>query len=404
MSSECSYDSPEWTVPAAASAHGLAVQGPSEHPTASEKAISAAAEDSLHASVASQHLQSPGASRRDASPSPDQKDNVTLKQFCDHLDMGCSRKPQTEQSEGPERGDQGPMTPSQSFMADGVECDLHKPKQNSEELPERPPRVSSVVREKLQEVLQELDPGPEAPLSPLPCSQQLWKSATSRSPQKLSPSKLGFSPYVVRRRRAAQRARSHIPASVALNMGQQASRTVSGAQSGLVGQSQNSPRLDHQNARSKVPRSSSVKLSPLTDPPQRQSALEGSKRCQPEPQGAGGCDVSAPCQSSAFVPCPPSSPRLPGHRQSRLLASPGYPSLSSGCYNLDSESSSSDELFCRCHRPYCELCFPSSTDAGDSDTSDSDLEQASGRASWEKLWARSKPVVNFKDDLKPTLV
>lgn len=404
MSSECSYDSPEWTAPAAASAHGLAVQGPSEPPPASENAVGATAEDSLHASEASQHLKSPGASRRDASPSPDQKDNVTLKQFCDHLDTGCRQKPQTEQSEGPERGDQGPMTPSQSFMADGVGCDPHRPKQNSEELPERPPRVSSVVREKLQEVLQELDLGPEAPLSPLPCSQQLWKSATSRSPQKLSPSKLGFSPYVVRRRRAAQRARSHIPASVTLNMGQQANRTVSGAQSGLVGQSQNSPRLDHQNARSKVPRSSSVKLSPLTDPPQRRSALEGSKRCQPEPQGAGGCDVSAPCQPSAFAPRAPSSPRLPGHRQSRLLASPGYPSLSSGCYNLDSESSSSDEFFCRCHRPYCELCFQSSSDSGDSDTSDSDLEQVSGRASWEKLWSRSKPVVNFKDDLKPTLV
>lgn len=404
MSSECSYDSPEWTVPAAASAHGLAVQGPSEHPTASENAVGAAAEDSLHASVASQYLKSPGASKRDDSASRDQKDNMTLKQFCDHLDRGCSPKPQVEQSEGPERGYQGPMIHSQSFMADGVGCDPHRPKQNSEEVPERPPRVSSVVREKLQEVLQELDLGPEAPLSPLPCSQQLWKSTTSRSPQKLSPSKLGFSPYVVRRRRAAQRARSHIPASVALNMGQQANRAVSGAQCGLVEQRQDSPRLDHQNARSKVPRSSSVKLSPLTDPPQRRSALEDSKRCQPEPQGAGGCDVSVPCQPSAFAPRPPSSPGLPRHRQSRLPASPGYPALSSGCYNLDSESSSSDEFFCRCHRPYCELCFQSSSDSGDSDTSDSDLEQASGRASWEKLWSRSKPVVNFKDDLKPTLV
>ncbi|CAO2631968.1 Probable G-protein coupled receptor 156 [Lemmus lemmus] len=404
MSSECSYDSPEWTVPPAASAYGLAVQGPLEHPTASGNAISAEAEDTQHASVASQHLKSPAASGRDASPSQDQKDNVTLKQFCDHLDTGCSRKPQTEQSEGPERGGQGPMTPSQSFMANGVGYDPHRPKQNSEELPEKPPRVSSVVREKLQEVLQELDLGPQTPLSPLPCSQQLWKSAASRSPQKLSPSKLGFSPYVVRRRRAAQRARSHIPASVALNMGQQVNRTVTAAQCGLVVQSRDSPRLDHQNVRSKVPRSSSVKLSPPTDPPQRQSALEGSKRCQTEPQGAGGCDVIIPCQPSAFAPCLPSSPGLPRHHQSRLLASPEYPSLSSGCYNLDSESSSSDEFFCRCHRPYCELCFQSSSDSGDSDTSDSDLEQASGLASWEKLWSRSKPVVNFKDDLKPTLV
>ncbi|XP_052596629.1 probable G-protein coupled receptor 156 isoform X1 [Peromyscus californicus insignis] len=415
MSSECTYDSPERAVPAAASAQGLADQGSSEHPAASEDALSAAAaEDSLTASVASQHKQSPGASRRDTGPSPDQKDNVTLKQFCDHADMGCSRKPQAEQCEDPERGDQGPMAPRQSLMADGVGCESHRPKQrNSEELPERLPRVSSVVREKLQEVLQELDLGAEAPLTPLPCSQQLWKSTTSRSPRKLSPSKLGFSPYVVRRRRAAQRARSHFPGSVALNTGHQANRTaVSDAQSGLVVQSRDSPSLDHRNARSKIPRSSSVKPSPLSDLHGRRSALAGSKRCQSEPQGVDKGDVnipgqpsaSAPAQSLTAAPCLPSSPGLPRQRQPRPLVSPGCPSSSSGCYNLDSESSSSDEFFCRCHRPYCEICFQSSLDSSDSDTSDSDLEQAPGLASWEKLWARSKPVVNFKDDLKPTLV
>ncbi|CAH6792325.1 Gpr156 [Phodopus roborovskii] len=403
--------SSEWADPAAASAHVLAVQGPSEHPAASENVIDAAAQDPLCASVTSQHMQSPGASRRDTSPSPDQKDNVTLKQFFDHLDMGCSREPHTEQCEGSERGDQGPVATSQSFMPDGMGGEPQRPKQNSEELPERPPRVSSVVREKLQEVLQELDLGPEAPLSPLPCSQQLWKSTTSRSPQKLSPSKLGFSPYVVRRRRAAQRARSHLTASVALNMGHPANRTVSGVQSGLAVQSQDSSKLDHQNARSKVPRSSSVKPSPLADPHRRRSTLEGNKPCHTEPQGSRGCDVSVPCQppasaraQSLTAPCLPSSPGLPKQRQARPLVSPGCPSLSSGCCNLDSESSSSDEFYCRCHRPYCEICFQTSSDSSESDTSDSDLEQASELVSWEKLWARSKPVVNFKDDLKPTLV
>ncbi|KAL6085168.1 hypothetical protein STEG23_031437, partial [Scotinomys teguina] len=406
MSSECSYDSPERAVTAAASARGLANQGPSEHPVASENAVStAAAEDSLHTSVTSEHMQSPGASGKNTNPSPDQKNNVTLKQSCDHLDMGCSQKPQAEQCEDPERGDQGPMAP----MTDGVGCESHGPKQrNSEELPERLPRVSSVVREKLQEVLQELDLGAEAPLTPLPCSQQLWKSTTPCNLRKLSPSKLGFSPYVVRRRRAAQRARSHFPGSVALNVGRQANRTaVSGAQSGLVVQSRDSPTVDHQNTKSKIPRSSS---SPLSVPHRRRSTLEGSKRCQTEPQGGGECNVSIPCQPSApaqnltAAPCLSSSPGLPRQRQPRPLGSPGCPSSSSGCYNLDSESSSSDEFFCRCHRPYCEICFRSSLDSSDSDTSDSDLEQASGLASWEKLWASSKPVVNFKDDLKPTLV
>lgn len=411
MSTECTYDSPEWAVPAAVSAHGLALQGPSECPATSESESRAAAEDSLHASVASQHMQGSGASRRDTSPSPDKKDNMPLKQFCDHLDTSCSQKLKAEQSEGPERGDQEPMAASQSLMAEGVACEPHRLRQNSEVLPERLPRVSSVVREKLQEVLQELDLGSEAPLPPLPCPQPLWKRTTSRSPQKLSPSKLGFSPYVVRRRRAAQRARSHIPGSVGLNMGHQANSNVSSAQSGLIGQNRDSPRLDHHNERSKVPRSSSVKPSPLSEPHWKQGPLESSKQCETEPQEAGGCNVASPCQPTASAqaqssPAPrlPSSPALPRQRQPRPRLSPGCPSLSSGCYNLDSESSSSDEFFCRCHRPYCEICFQSSLDSNDSDTSDSDPEQASGLASWEKLWARSKPVVNFKDDLKPTLV
>lgn len=408
MSAECTYDSPEWAVPAAASAHGLAVQGPSEHPAASESDVRAAAVDSLRASMASQHVQSPGAFRRDTCPSPDQKDNAPLKQFCDHLDVGCSQKPQNEQSEAPERGDQGPVASSQSFMAGGVVHEPHRPGQNSEELPETLPRVSSVVREKLREVLQELDLGPEAPLSPQPGSQQLCKSTASRSPKKLSPSKLGFSPYVVRRRRAAQRARSHIPGSVALNTGHQANSTVSSAQSELTVQNRDSPRLDHHDARSKVPRSSSVKPSPLSDPHWRRGTLEGSTQCQAEPKGAEGCDVTFPSASAQAqaptAPCLPSSPALPRQHQPRALVSPGRPSLSSGCYNLDSDSSSSDEFFCRCHRPYCEICFQSSLDSDDSDTSDSDFDMASGLASWEKLWARSKPVVNFKDDLKPTLV
>ncbi|EDK97966.1 G protein-coupled receptor 156 [Mus musculus] len=412
MSAECTYDSPEWAVPDAASARGLALPGPSECPAVSENESGAAARDSLHVPAACQHVQGPGASRRDTSPSPAQQDNMPLKQYCDHLDTGCNQKPKAEQSEGPERGDQEPMAPSQRLMADGVACEPHKPRQSPEGLPKKLPGVSSVVREKLQEVLQELDLGSEAPLSPLPCPQQLWKSTTSRSPQKLSPSKLGFSPYVVRRRRAAQRARSHIPGSVGLNVGHQANSTVSSSQSGLIIQNRDSPRQDHHNARSKVPRSSSVKPSPLSEPRRKQGTLEGSKQCETEPQEAGGaCNVAFPCQSSASVqaqspaaPCLPSSPALPRQRQPRPRLSPGCPSLSSGCYNLDSESSSSDEFFCRCHRPYCEICFQSSLDSNDSDTSDSDLEQASGLASWGKLWARSKPVVNFKDDLKPTLV
>ncbi|KAK1343931.1 hypothetical protein QTO34_014487 [Cnephaeus nilssonii] len=98
------------------------------------------------------------------------------------------------------------------------------------------------------------------------------------------------------------------------------------------------------------------------------------------------------------------SPDLPEQRQLHSLRSAGCLSLSSPRTYLDTESSSSDEFFCHCHRPYCEICFQSSSDSSGSGSSDSDPEHAGGLASWEKLWARSKPIVNFKDDLKPTLV
>ena len=76
MSAECTYDSPEWAVPDAASARGLALPGPSECPAVSENESGAAARDSLHVPAACQHVQGPGASRRDTSPSPAQQDNM----------------------------------------------------------------------------------------------------------------------------------------------------------------------------------------------------------------------------------------------------------------------------------------------------------------------------------------
>ncbi|XP_008841126.1 probable G-protein coupled receptor 156 [Nannospalax galili] len=408
MSEECTSDSPDWVAPAEASAHGLAAQEPSECPSAPEDDTSAAAKDSLYTPGASNHVQSPEASQRDTSPSPGQKKKMLLKHFCDPLDLGCGQKPQAEKRESPERGDQGLMAP----MLDGGACEPQRPRQSSEEFPDRLPRVNSVVKEKLQEVLQELELDPETPLSSPPCPQQLWKNSTSCSPQKLPLFRgLGFSPYVARRRRTAQRARSHFPGSVAPNGGHQTNRTISGAHSGLNVQTGDNPSLDLQSTASKLPRSFSIKPLPLSDPHSRLGALDGSKQCQTKLQGAAGCDATFPCQPSAsskaqspIVPCLPPSPGLPGQLQPRPPVYPGRPSLSSQCNFLDTESSSSDEFFCRCHRPYCEICFQSSLDSSDSDTSDSGPEPAGGLASREKLWACSKPVVNFKDDLKPTLV
>lgn len=63
----------------------------------------------------------------------------------------------------------------------------------------------------------------------------------------------------------------------------------------------------------------------------------------------------------------------------------------------DSESSSSED-YCYYHRPYCETCMHSpyaSSDSSSSETSDSE---------YTELDRSSHPVVNFKEDLKPTFV
>ncbi|KAI5106851.1 putative G-protein coupled receptor 156, partial [Silurus meridionalis] len=63
----------------------------------------------------------------------------------------------------------------------------------------------------------------------------------------------------------------------------------------------------------------------------------------------------------------------------------------------DSDSSSSED-YCYYHRPYCEACMHSpyaSSDSSSSETSDSE---------YTELDRSSHPVVNFKEDLKPTFV
>nr|XP_020017723.1 probable G-protein coupled receptor 156 isoform X1 [Castor canadensis] len=416
MAAECTYDSPEWVVPptsshgkgvpTSASAYGLADQEPSGYPCVSQNDIHVAAADYPGTSGPFPCVHSPSTPERNASPSPGQKEKISdLKGFSDHLNSGCSQKSQAEQSHSPKRQDQGPMVLSQTFIPSRR---AQEQRQSSEEPPERLPRVSSVVREKLREVLQELDLGPEASLSTTPSSpQQPWKSSASRSHQKLLFSKeLGFSPHVVRRRRAAQHTCSHLSSSVPYYVGHHAGRTTFGAHNGLNVQSGDSPRLD-----AEIPRQSSRKPSPPTDHQGRPGTLRGSKQCHTEPQGVRECltafpprpSVSAQAQSSTIPHLLP-SPDLPRRWQLQPPGAPICPSLSSQCNYLDTESSSSDEFFCHCHRPYCEICFQSSSDSSDSGTSDTDPDPARGLGSWEKLWARSKPIVNFKDDLKPTLV
>ncbi|KAF6118847.1 G protein-coupled receptor 156 [Phyllostomus discolor] len=422
MSAECNYDPQEWVVfpasshsedgQATAPVNGLATQRHSLCFSDSENGTSAAAQDSQTTSVPSPSAQSFKGPGKDSGSSPGQMSD--LKDFSDHLNLGYSQKPQAEQSQDAEKRDQVPMASHQSIIP-GEEGSVPRKLgqlENSGEPQKRLSRVNSVIREKLQEVLQDLGLSHEAPLpSSLSCPQQPWKSSAAHSAPKMPlPKELGFSPHMVRRRRAAQRARSHFPGSVPSSVGHRANKILSGAKSRLNVQNGDSLSLDPQTADLRVP--SSKKPSLLSDPQGKPGTLKDSKQCQPESQGTGRSRAAFPHQppSSGQAQCPAgpplsrASPDLPEQQQPQSPGSLVCPSLSSPCNYLDTESSSSDEFFCHCHRPYCEICFQSSSDSSDSGSSDTDPEHAGGLASWEKLWARSKPVVNFKDDLKPTLV
>ncbi|XP_039104806.1 probable G-protein coupled receptor 156 isoform X2 [Hyaena hyaena] len=411
MSAECTLDPPEWAVPPASS-HSLAAQGPSECLSGSPNDTSVAAQDSQSTSVPSSSVQSLEGAVKDTSSSSGKKEKISnFKDLSGHLNLGCSQKPQPEQNRGAERRDEEPMNPRQSLIpgGEGPVPQRQGQLENSEEPQKRLSRVNSVIREKLQEVLQDLGLDPEAPLPSSPSyTQQPWKS-----PQKIPLSReLGFSPYMVRRRRAALRARSHFPGSIPSYVGHRANRTVSGAHDGLSVQNRDSSCLDPQTAGSRAPKPFSRKPSLFPDLQGKLGTLEGSKQSQTEPQGTMGSQAAFAHQPSgsdhAQGPATPhlfrASPDVAEQRQLVPLGFPGCPSMSSPCNYLDTESSSSDEFFCRCHRPYCEICFQSSSDSSDSGSSDSDPDPAGGLASWEKLRAHSKPIVNFKEDLKPTLV
>ncbi|XP_006884316.1 PREDICTED: probable G-protein coupled receptor 156 isoform X2 [Elephantulus edwardii] len=416
MSAECPYDPPGWAVPpassedtqAAASGPSTAAQGLLGGPLDSQNDTSPAAQDSQSTSVPSSRKQSLQGPVKDDSLSPGQKKMPDLKDVSEHLKLGCSQNPKAEQSGSSEGWNQVPVAPSQSLISSRFSVP-HRQRQleNSEPPSERLSRVNSMIREKLQEVLQDLSLGPEAPLpSSPPCPQQTLKSNAVLGPQKMPFTKeLGLSPYVVRRRPAARRAPSHVPGALALHERHRANKSISRVQSGLNVQNVDSPGLDHRAVHCRVPRPPSRKPLLLPDPRSRSCTLEDSNRCQPEPQRAGGSEAAfgGPASGSGLA----ESPISPGSSRASLELPPGSPacpSLSSPCSYLDTESSSSDEFFCRCHRPYCEICFQSSCDSSDSGTSDTEPEPAGGLASWEKLWVRSKPIVNFKDDLKPTLV
>uniref|UniRef100_A0A8C9UDP2 G protein-coupled receptor 156 n=1 Tax=Serinus canaria TaxID=9135 RepID=A0A8C9UDP2_SERCA len=98
---------------------------------------------------------------------------------------------------------------------------------------------------------------------------------------------------------------------------------------------------------------------------------------------------------------------IPQERRRRRQGTPrgpAEPSLRSLYYypDSDSSSSSSEEVFHGCHRPCCEVCFQSPRGSLDSSSTDTDTEPSDCED--HQHHGGPQPVVNFKEDLKPTFV
>nr|XP_014121905.1 probable G-protein coupled receptor 156 [Zonotrichia albicollis]XP_026648649.1 probable G-protein coupled receptor 156 [Zonotrichia albicollis] len=107
--------------------------------------------------------------------------------------------------------------------------------------------------------------------------------------------------------------------------------------------------------------------------------------------------------------CQGASPSIPQERRRRqgTPRSPAEPSLRSLYYYPDSDSSSSsssEEVFHGCHRPCCEVCFQSPRGSLDSSSTDTDTEPSDCEDHQTEHHGGPQPVVNFKEDLKPTFV
>ncbi|NXH12467.1 GP156 protein, partial [Bucco capensis] len=108
-------------------------------------------------------------------------------------------------------------------------------------------------------------------------------------------------------------------------------------------------------------------------------------------------------QSDGWLESQAASPRIPREQrwQQSTPRGPSEPSLHSLYYYPDSDSSSSSsEMFHGCHRPCCEVCFHSPRGSLGSSSTDTDTEPSSCAGHRTE----QQPVVNFKEDLKPTFV
>ncbi|XP_047903568.2 probable G-protein coupled receptor 156 isoform X1 [Anser cygnoides] len=250
---------------------------------------------------------------------------------------------------------------------------------------EHPPKVSYVSSEKLQEILQDLSLDGRTCSPAFPARGAGMWGAQEGYPAARNP----LSPYLTRRRR-------HVPLPLAsagfpMSPSPRPRCAASSAVSRLGTRGRGEP------ARLAMGREGEGADRGLRYP--APSSLSIPTEGWPEPQGweASGTGPEIHHDASPW-----------DWRQRGAPGMPARPALHSLYHYPDSDSSSSsEEMFPCCHRPCCQACLHSprgSLGSSSSSSTDTDTEPGGAAGCWLEPQGRAQPVVNFKEDLKPTFV
>ncbi|NWR91623.1 GP156 protein, partial [Furnarius figulus] len=256
---------------------------------------------------------------------------------------------------------------------------------------ETSPKVSYVNCEKLWEILQELSLDGKNHSPSLSAGPSLGSRDTPGKQEETWGSQEGYpgihtplSPYLARRRRRIPLApvSTRFPGHVSPRASQRAKEVGSWSRG--------------ESAHISLEREGEMAGRGLLHPPASSSPAIPRQVClQPE-----GC-LGWPESQGASSCIPQEQWRWQGTPRG-----PAEPSLRSLYYypDSDSSSSSSEEMFHGCHRPCCEVCFQSPCGSLASSSTDTDTEPSDCGDHQAEHHSGAQPVVNFKDDLKPTFV
>ncbi|KAM9627216.1 putative G-protein coupled receptor 156 isoform 2-T6 [Morphnus guianensis] len=254
---------------------------------------------------------------------------------------------------------------------------------------ETSPKVSYVSSEKLREILQELSLdgktySPALPGGSLRGSPPGEQGGTWGGREGYLGIRTPLSPYLARRRR-----RILLPAASTRFHGHVSPRASRGVKEAGGWGGGESPRLS-------LGREGEMAGGGLLHPPAPSPPAIPGELCL-QPEGWLGWP-----ESRDASPCVPRERR----RWQGTPRGPAEPSLRSLYYypDSDSSSSSSEEMFHGCHRPCCEVCFQSPRGSLGSSSTDTDTEPSGRGGHWTEHHGGPQPVVNFKEDLKPTFV